>query len=255
MLLTTVARAFGRGAFVVLALCWAASAPPAHATDVSKADRAAMEKVIRQYLSEHPEVVIDAIRAYQTRQQAQQQEQTRANLVKFRDALEKDAMSPVIGNPDGDVTIVEFFDYRCGYCKSVLPAIRGLIAADKGVRYVLKEFPVLGPDSVTAAKASLAVWKDAPDRYLDFHSALLSTRGNLNEDRIMRVVDHLGLDSKKIRKTMDEPWVEEQIQANYALGGDLGIRGTPAFVIGDEVRPGAVGIDELRAMIKEARSS
>ncbi len=240
---------------VAASFVWQATSPRA-ADDaaLTPANRDAVERIIREYLRDNPDVVIDAIRTYQARQATIDEAQAAARLDGAREALERDPATPVAGNPDGDVTIVEFFDYRCGYCAKVLPAIQALIAADPGIRYVFKEYPILGPDSVTAARASLAVWKLAPERYMDFHSALLTTRGSLNEARILKLAESLGLDVAALKATMSEGWVEAAIQANYQLGRILNINGTPAFIVGDEVVPGAIGIEQLQELVKRART-
>ncbi len=240
---------------VIASFVWqSTSSRAAEDAALSRVDRDAVERIIRDYLRDNPDVVIDAIRTYQARQATIEQAQAAARLDGAREALERDPATPVAGNPDGDVTIVEFFDYRCGYCAKVLPAIQALIAADPGIRYVFKEYPILGPDSVIAARASLAVWRLAPERYMDFHRALLSTRGSLNEARILKLADSLGLDVPALKTTMAEGWVEAAIQANYQLGRSLNINGTPAFIVGDEVIPGAIGLEQLQELVKQART-
>ena len=136
------------------------AAPPAvaGADALDAAQKKAVEEVVREYLRQHPEVVIEAIRAFQAREEQAKKDRTQANLVALRDALEKDAPSPVAGNPDGDVTIVEFFDYRCGFCKKVFPTVVALMKEDRNVRYVFKEFPILGPQSVVAPRWPRGDW-------------------------------------------------------------------------------------------------
>jgi protein-disulfide isomerase len=198
------------------------------------------DALIRQYILDHPEVVIESLQAHQARQQAAEQQESLATLATLKDEIENDPAAPVAGNTRGDVTIVEFFDYRCGYCKRVLPSIRELIGTDGNIRYVFKEFPVLGPDSVTAARAALAVWNLQPDKYFPFHTALLQSRGSLTEKRILQIAEQVGLDSAQVRKGMADPKVEETLQRNFALGRRINVNGTPAFIIGGQLVPGAI---------------
>ncbi len=157
------------------------------------------------------------------------------------------------GNAEGDITIVEFFDYRCGYCKRVFPAIQELIETDGNIRYVFKEFPILGPDSMVAARAAQAVWFIDPDRYLDFHAALMGARGGLSEDRVLDIAAKAGLDRDAVKKGMDDPRVAEALADNLGLGRVLGVNGTPAFVIGGELVPGAIDLDAMKERVAEAR--
>ena len=156
-----------------------------------------------------------------------------------------------MGPEDAPVTLVEFFDYRCGYCRRVAPEVK-VVAEEENVRVVFKEFPILGPESMTAARVSLATWDVAPEAYPDLHDALMSVPGQLTEDRIYTVVEEQGLDVERIRDAASDPTVEERIEANMRLAEAMGVRGTPAFVVGDEIIPGAVGRDRLREAIRAA---
>lgn len=176
-----------------------------------------------------------------------------AAITQLRRQLINEPSSPVGGNPDGDVTIVEFFDYRCGYCKKVLPSIVALLERDKKLRYVFKELPILSPESELAARAALAAWQQDKRKYLEFHTALMQAQGNLSERRILRLAGNAGLDAEKIAKNMKHPKVEEELKRNIALAEQLGIRGTPAFVIGDRLIPGAVDLSMLEKTVAEAR--
>lgn len=239
------------------AALWPSSpqADPGLTSKIDPQDREAFESLIRDYLRENPEVVIEAIRAYQTEQEAASRLSAASALADSRDEIENDPLSPVVGNPDGDVTIVEFFDYRCGYCKQVLPAIQELLKTDSNIRYVFKEFPILGPDSTTAAKASLAVWKLVPDQYMDFHAAILMSRGALTEKKLLAAAEKLGIDAEAVRTEMSAPWIEEAIRKNHALGRRLGVNGTPGFVIGEQVVPGAIGLEAMQELVEQARRS
>lgn len=213
----------------------------------------AIQELIRQYLREHPEILVEAIQAIRTKQEAAEQAKVRDALKDRRTDIERDSNSPVGGNPNGDVTVVEFFDYRCGFCKRVHPTIAELLKSDANVRLVYKEFPILGPESVVAARAALATFKLNPAKYAAYHDALMTARGNLTPEKVFAIATDAGLDPKTIAKRMDEPDIARIIAANLALAEELGINGTPSFVIGNKIVPGAVDLDTLKKLIAEAR--
>lgn len=214
--------------------------------------RGQIEAIVRSYLVKHPDVVLDALRALQEQQQSEQTEQDRALLKDNRAALDRDGMSFAVGPADAKVSVVEFFDYRCGFCKRMMPDVMRLISDKPHVRVVLKEFPVLGPESVTASRAALAVLRQAPDKYLAFHRALLSEHAALTDQRIFAIADKAGLDVTKLRADMDDPAITAQIAANRALADRLHIEGTPSFVIGDTIVPGAVEYSNLATLVDQA---
>lgn len=230
-----------------------AAAPSAAVEALAPEQKAAMEALIRAYILEHPEVVVESLQRWQEEQKAESEERAKAALDAHRDRLENNPATPVAGNVDGDVTVVEFFDYRCGYCKRVFPAIQELIETDGNIRYVFKEFPILGPESVVASRAAQAVWFIDPERYLDFHAALMGARGGLNEDRVLDIAAKVGLDRDKVKDAMEDPRVAEVLAANLELGRALGVNGTPAFVIGGELIPGAIDLDTMKELVAEAR--
>src|SRR5204863_10076616 len=163
----------------------------------------------------------------------------------------EDPDTPVAGNPNGDVSLVEFFDYRCPYCKQVVPSLEALLAEDRQLRLVYKEFPVLGPDSVTAARAALAARKQ--DKYDAMHRALMAQKGQLDEAAVFRVASSVGLDVERLKRDMAAPDIDRMIKANTSLASALDIRGTPGFVIGDEIVPGAISLQALKQLIDTAR--
>ncbi len=173
------------------------------------------------------------------------------DIIARRDELLNDPASPVGGNPDGDVTLVEFFDYQCPYCKKVLPSIQALLAEDRNLRYVFKEFPILGKASVFAARAALAAHRQG--KYLEFHMAVMPAKGKLTEARVMRLAKTAGLDTDRLRRDMADGTIDDSIRRNLELASALNVNGTPAFVIGDTVVPGAVDIDTLRSLIARER--
>ena len=229
---------------------------PAQAQDkaaMSDADRGAIEQIVRDYLLENPEVIVEAIQVFRQREQAAQEQRAQDAVKAHKNALLNAPGAPFVGNPKGDVTIVEFFDYRCGYCKRVTPLMQQILDSDKKLRWVFKEFPILGPDSLTASQAALAAWKIDPDKYLTFHTAMMNTAGALPEDRILKLGKEVGYDPDQLRKTMDDAAVKAEIDANHRLAETMNIRGTPAFIIGDELVPGAVDLTTLRELVAKAR--
>ena len=221
--------------------------------ELNDAQKMEVEKIIQDYIVNNPEVLMRAMQDYQMRQQVEKQQKARNNLITLAADLNSNPASPVIGNPDGDVTIVEFFDYRCGYCKKVFPTIQALLKEDGNIRYVLKEFPRLGPQSVIARQVALAVWNKAPEKYMDFHSSLMTVRGQLSEKRVLSIAEDLGINAGIIAKAMNEAPVTNELNKNMRLAQSLGIEGTPAFVVGQELAPGAIGMDELKQMVAAAR--
>lgn len=216
--------------------------------------KAALHQLVREVLVSNPEILIEAMNALETKQQAEAGKVAKAAIVANRKAIFEDGVSYVAGNPQGDVTIVEFFDYRCGYCKQVQPSLMTLLKEDSKVRLVLKEMPVLGPESVVAARAAVAAMEqDKGGKYLAFHNAMMEFRGQITEAEVFRLAGKAGLDTGKLKTDMASPKVEQVLRANLALADTLGIQGTPGFVIGDQLVPGAIPLDTLRQLVKEAR--
>ncbi len=219
----------------------------------SAEQKKAMESLIGDYLKRNPEVILESIQLFQIRQKVAEQERAKANLIALRDELVKDQQSPAIGNADGEVTVVEFFDYRCGFCKRVLPAVRELIRTDPKLRYVFKEFPILSPESRNAARAALAAWRLDKGAYFALHVSLMGAKGALSERRIMTLAEQAGLDAGKLKQEMAAPEIEAHLEQNAVLARKLGINGTPAFVIGNQLVPGAIDMAQFKKLIAEAR--
>ena len=229
-------------------------APSAGAQEMSMpADRQALEQVIHDYIVTHPEVIIEAIKAGDAKAKEQEEAQTREQIVKHRDDLVHDAASPEGGNPAGDVTIVEFFDYRCPYCKQVEPALETLLKEDSRIRIVYKEFPILGPESMIASRVALAALKQSPQKYARLHTALMNAKGELSQDSILKAAEAAGLDVAKIKADMSGRDIDALIKRNYSLAETLNIRGTPAFIIGKALSPGAVDLATFKRMVADAR--
>ena len=249
------ARAAAAIAVVVaaLALGWATAVPPARADEaLSDAQQAEVEALIERYLHEHPEVILDSVRALRDREETSARERAQTNLIALGDQIRYDPATPVAGNPDGDVTVVEFFDYRCGYCKRSLDTVMALIKSDPNIRMVFKEFPILTPESERASRAALA--SVSQGKYLQFHYALMSSRGTLSDRAIMDIAAEVGLDVERLAKDMESPKIAAQIDANHALARELDINGTPTFIVEDRMFPGAVDAEVLERAIAERRS-
>ena len=214
-----------------------------------------IQELIRQYIIDHPAEIIDSFKKLEEREKRESAERARENLIGMRNQLVKDPSSPVGGNRNGDVTIVEFFDYRCGYCKRVLPTIVKILKTDPNVRYVFKEFPILGPDSVTAARAALAAWRIDPAKYQKFHFALMESRGQLPESKVMALAAKVGLDLSALKPAMQAPEIKETMEKNRQLAEALNISGTPAFVVGSELVPGAIDFATIQQLIVKARKN
>jgi protein-disulfide isomerase len=232
-----------------------APAPKASSQAMSPADRKAIEDIVREFILKNPEIIVEAVQNLQDREKQDSNQRVKANLVAKRTELLNDPDTPAGGNPKGDVTIVEFFDYRCGYCKRVMPALQEVLRTDKNVRFVFKEFPILGPESVAASKVALAAWLVDKEKYEALHWALMKATGALPESRLMKVATDAGFDAKALKKAMDDPKIDELIRRNYALAEALEINGTPAFIIGDHVIRGATDLDAFRQLIARARGS
>ena len=246
-----IAAALAFAALLVLAATAHRAAAGEGAFDAGQ--KSEIERIVREYLRAHPEVLLEAIQALQAKQDTDKKNRQQAALGRARTELVADPEAPVGGNPAGDVTIVEFFDYRCAFCKRVFPTIMALVKADGNIRYVFKEFPILGPESVVAARAALAAWRLDRERYLPFHTALMRSKGRLTEGKILGLAAASGLDPDRLRKGMSDPGIEAVLQRNFRLAETLEINGTPAFVIGRHLVPGAADMETLKRLVATAR--
>ena len=232
----------------------ASVAAPAVASG-SALDRSGIESIVRDYLITNPEVLIEAQTALEARRADQERTAQRDIIASQADRLFNSPMDAVFGNPDGDVTIVEFYDYNCGYCKRALPDMDALLQSDPNLRFVMKEFPILGPDSTRAHIVAKAFKTLHPEKYMEFHRELLGTEGRATEETAMAVALKLGADEAQVREKMTAPDVTAAFQTNYELAQALNITGTPSYILSDEVVPGAVGIEFLAEKIQEIRNS
>jgi protein-disulfide isomerase len=240
-------------AFAIAALAMTGAA---HAFDEKEKDE--IGKIVREYLLAHPETLIEVQQAYEKKQAEQRAEQAKTAVKDNHDAIFNASYDIAVGNPKGKITVVEFFDYNCGYCKRAVgdmdaiiksnPEVRFVLKSNPEVRFVLKEFPILGQDSVDAHKVSNAVRLVAPEKYGDFHRALMSGE-HANEARAIEVAKSLGVAEDALRAKMAEAPNDDSVRDAYQLATKLGITGTPSYIIGDEAVFGAVGEDELAKKI------
>jgi protein-disulfide isomerase len=226
----------------------AAAGPAAAAEPLTPEQKAAVEALIRDYITQHPDAIFDALQGVARTRQSDSNKQL---LAANREMLFADPLSPIGGNPKGDVTIVEFFDYRCPYCKEVEPSLEQLIAQDGKLRIVYKEFPILGPSSVYAARVALGAREQG--RYDEFHRRMMSTKGTIDDATVERVATDAGIDLAKAKEAIDAPEVDRILRRNFVLAETLQIQGTPAFVIGDQLVQGIADIETLKRLIAEAR--
>jgi protein-disulfide isomerase len=239
---------------VALAALAVVAAPvSANAQTADPVNREAIERIVREYLVRNPEVLQEAFNELERRQAEAQKVAQATALRQMRGSLTTGAHISV-GNPQGDITLVEFFDYNCGYCKRALGDIQGLVKSDPKLRVVLKDLPVLGPESVEASRISLAAGQQVSgDKLFDYHAKLLNTRGRINGERALAVARDLGLDMARLQKDAEGPVVQAALRENSQLAEKLGLNGTPAFIVGEEIIAGAVGQEPLKQAIASAR--
>ncbi|MGG7566590.1 DsbA family protein [Rhodovulum sp. DZ06] len=219
---------------------------------LSDAAREALRTEIRAYLLEHPEVVMEAIQELEKRRRVAQAEEEAQVLAALRGELRDDGYSFVAGNPDGDVTVVEFLDYNCGYCKKAHEDVKAMLRMDGNIRYVIKEFPVLGESSVLAARAAMAAMMQGAD-YYEFHDAMMSHRGRLDMKTIERLAKASDVDLAQMREDMQSPEIKGKLERTYALAQQLRIEGTPTFVIGDQLVRGFKPLKDLQDVVRAER--
>ena len=222
-----------------------------HAQTPPTPDRNTIETIVRDYLLNNPEIIDEAMGRLQAKREAEKQSRTRAAIKQNSGALRAHPMSPVSGNAYGDITVVEFFDYQCGYCKRALGTMEALLKNDANVRIVWKEFPILGPVSTIAARAAMAA--DRQDGYLPLHIALMR-EPKLTEEKIFEIAREAGLDIAKLHDDMEDPAIDAYLEETRALARGLGIDGTPAFVVGDTLIPGVMNTAQMKNLLAGARA-
>jgi protein-disulfide isomerase len=236
------------GIFAALAQQQPAAAPPAN--------KAQIEQIVKEYILQHPEVLLESVRLYQEREKAAQQQKSKDALASRQPDLLNDPSSPstrpAAAKPSDEITIVEFFDYRCGFCRRVNPTLMKLVADDPKLRVIFKEFPILGPESVVAAKAGLAAAKQG--KYLAFHQAMMTTTATVNAQTVEQVAKQVGLDWSQMKTDMESPEVAKTIEKNTALATALDVSATPTFVVGSEMVSAALDADGFKKLMAKAQA-
>jgi protein-disulfide isomerase len=222
---------------------------------MSDAQRTEIEKIVREYLLKNPEVLQEAIAELEKRQAAAEAQKHQTAIKDHSEALFNSKFHVVVGNPAGDVSFVEFFDYNCGYCKRAMGDMLTLMKGDPKLRVVLKEFPVLGQASVEAARVAVAVRMQdkTGKKYLEFHQKLLTGRGQADKTRALAVAKEIGLDTARIERDLGSAEVRTSLEESFKLAQSLGLNGTPSYVIGNNVVVGAVGLEALKEKVNTAR--
>jgi len=219
--------------------------------DLSPKQQEAVKKLVHDYIMENPGIIADAIEALRAKEDLAAEAAAKKTLSERKDEVFSDADAPVLGNPKGDVTLVEFFDYRCPYCKAMADQIADVVKSDGKTKLVMKEFPVLGPESVTAARAALAAREQK--KYDEFHHALMRLKEPLSDKVLMKTAQEVGLNVDKLKKDMDDPKIDTILKNNLKLAHDLNIDATPTFIVGDQIVPGAVPAQGLKQLIEQTR--
>lgn len=233
------------------------AATPVHAVmaaSFSDAQRQEIGEVVKDYLLKNPEILQEVMTELERRQQEELSKSQAAALNDMRDTLMDSSHGSVVGNPKGDVTLVEFFDYNCGYCKRAVADIGSMIKQDPNLRVVLKDMPVLGQESIDASHVSLAVKQQiSGDKLFDYHSRLMLAKGRIGSAQALALAQEMGLDMARLKKDMDSQDIKAALQENFMLGDKLGLSGTPAFIVGGTVVPGAVGQKPLQTLVENTR--
>ncbi len=225
----------------------------AFAEDSEVIDRAEVQAIIRSYLLENPELIEEVQQALETKRQVEAAQRSAEALERNAEIIFNSDNQAVIGNPEGDVTVVEFFDYNCGFCQRAMNDMNALLSEDDNIRFVLKELPILGPGSVSASQFSTAVYRLFPARYEEFHNRLLGIDVPKDGGVARTIASDMGLDMEALNAEADKSDVIDAFREANTLANDLGVTGTPSYVIGNEVVFGAVGVGTLRDKIENMR--
>lgn len=190
-----------------------------------------IEKIVHDYLVQHPETLVEASNALQAQEEQKQKQFAMKAIIENKSSLFDATNSPISGNPQGSVVVVEFFDYQCGHCKAMSSIVQQVLEQDPHVKMIFKELPIFGENSQFAAKAALASMQQGEKHYFAFHNALLSSENPLNKDKILKIAESVGLNTAKLQLDMNSPAVVQELKDNFALAQNLRLVGTPTFVI------------------------
>ncbi len=229
-------------------------------TTMSEEETKAIEEIVRNYILEHPEIIPEAVGILQARQEAIRQQEMSAAVIANQDKILNDGFSVVVGNPDGDITLVEFYDYRCPYCVQSHDDVKRLLANDPNLRVVYKQFPVKDrqgeePVSLTAARMSQAIAKQGVFLFEEFQDRVMALNTQINIGDLGRIASEIGVDMTRVQLDLQEPAILDGIRDNFTLARDIGITGTPSFIVGEKVFVGALGYERMKAIIDEARAA
>ena len=202
--------------------------------------------LIQQYILKNPEIILESLQRHQIKSEEEGKERAQKHIKNLTPQLVLDPETPVGGNTNGDITVVEFIDYRCGYCKRAHSTMKKMMSDDR---------QILGPQSVTASRAALAIWRTSPEKHAAFHDKIMSMRGSLNEQMIIATAEKIGIDGKELKKVMADKAIDAILAKNFKLAKALDINGTPAFIIGDQLIPGAIDLATLKKMVAKARKN
>jgi protein-disulfide isomerase len=236
---------------LVAAVAMGATTLPSSALDPE--DKPAIEKIVRDYLLSNPEIILEVQQALQTKQETEAKERAAIALTQNSDVIFNSKNQGVIGNKSGDVTVVEFFDYNCGFCQRAMNDMNVLLKGDNNLKFVMKELPILSAGSVEASRISTAVYRLYPDQYERFHNDLLGLDGPKDGARALEIAGLMGFDMDKLEAEAAKNDVLDAFREANDLATSLGMNGTPSYVIGDEVIFGALGVDVLRGKIENVR--
>jgi protein-disulfide isomerase len=221
-------------------------------TALNETQKAEVRQIIKEYMRENPEIVIESFKAFQDKQQAESIANAQVKIKEYASYLTGSNM-PSAGNPKGSITVIEFFDYNCGYCKKAIGDIKNIIDTDKDVRFVFVEMPILGPTSLTAAQWAHAAQRQG--KYFEFHTALMEHNGAIEDSVLEETAKKIGLDLEKAKADAGSSEVAEEIQKGMQIGGEIGVQGTPGFIVDDQLFPGYLGEEGLKKAIEDKRAA
>lgn len=225
------------------------------AQDQTPVNKEEIETIVRDYLLENPEIIVEAMDNLRENQRQAEAAKFGDKFSEYEAALTSTENAPYAGNPDGSVTVVEFFDYNCGYCKKALSDVQKILENDDDVTFIFKEMPILSATSRTAAEWAHAVFEVSPDKYFDYHTKLMTHSGQKDARKLAEFAEELGLDVDAVREQANDPATKAEIEENLSIARELGITGTPAFIIGGQLNPGYMGYERMKQMIDAARDN